>query len=100
MINPVIHSGPDITWAPAGAATVNESIYFAGLRGSTLYEAEIDGSSVQELDGHLQDRFGRLRAVEKGPEGDLYISTSNTDGRGNPAENDDRIIRVNPASLD
>ena len=99
MINPVFHSGPDITWAPAGAEYTNGSIYFAGLRGKTLYEAKIEDSQVQELDGHLQNTYGRLRAVQQGPEGDLYISTSNTDGRGNPSENDDRIIRVDPGTL-
>ncbi|QGA80388.1 PQQ-dependent sugar dehydrogenase [Candidatus Nanohalobium constans] len=97
MRQPVIHSGSD-TWAPAGTASMDNSIYFAGLRGNALYKAEIDGNSVENLSRHLTD-YGRLRAVEKGPEEDLYISTSNTDGRGNPGEKDDKILRVDPETL-
>ncbi|MFB6166913.1 MAG: sorbosone dehydrogenase family protein [Candidatus Nanohaloarchaea archaeon] len=84
------------TWAPADAAYYQGSVFFAGLRGSTLYEAELENGSVKKLERHLGDRFGRLRAVEIGPEGYMYVSTSNTDGRGSPAENDDRIVRVDP----
>lgn len=40
-------------------------------------------------------RFGRLRAMTVGPDGALYIGTSNRDrGRGNIREGDDRIIRI------
>jgi len=31
-----------------------------------------------------------------GPDGNLYILTSNRDGRGSPASNDDRILRIVP----
>ncbi len=98
MIRPEIYAD-GTTWAPAGAAYTEGSIYFAGLRGETLYEARIKNGTVQELLKHWQGRFGRLRAVELGPEGDLYISTSNTDGRGVPAGKDDRILRVDPEDL-
>ncbi|MDY6777599.1 MAG: PQQ-dependent sugar dehydrogenase [Candidatus Nanohaloarchaea archaeon] len=84
------------TWAPAGAAAINNTIFFAGLRGQTLYEATIQNKTVVQLDKHLQGQYGRLRAVAEGPEGDLYISTSNTDGRGQPLPQDDRIIRIDP----
>ncbi len=95
METPVIHSGPDVTWAPAGAAYLNGSIYFAGLRGQSLYKARISGNDVTSLTAHLQTEYGRLRAVELGPGGEyLYVTTSNRDGRGQPAENDDRILRV------
>lgn len=96
---PVINSGPNETWAPAGLAFVNGSLFFAGLRGETLYEAVLSGAQVVELKRHFVNQFGRLRAVTLGPEGMLYITTSNTDGRGEPREGDDKIIRVNPDSL-
>jgi glucose/arabinose dehydrogenase len=35
--------------------------------------------------------------VAEGPDGALYFSTSNRDGRGNPARDDDRIMRLVPA---
>jgi aldose sugar dehydrogenase len=42
-------------------------------------------------------QFGRLRAVAQGPDGALYVATSNRDGRGDPQSGDDRIIRIDPA---
>jgi glucose/arabinose dehydrogenase len=45
------------------------------------------------LDGTL----GRLRDVVVGPDGFIYVSTNNRDGRGSPAAADDRIVRLSPA---
>ncbi len=83
------------TWAPAGAVHYRSSIFFAGLRGSALYEAGLERDAVMNLEKHMEG-FGRLRSVELGPDGMLYVSTSNTDGRGVPRSNDDRILRVDP----
>lgn len=93
METPVIHSGTG-TWAPSGASYNNGSIFFAGLRGNGLYEAVIDPRTgeVKELHKHLDGEYGRLRNAVLGPDGKIYILTSNRDGRGNPRGNDDRII--------
>ncbi len=95
MVAPVIQSGPDTTWAPAGAEFFQGSIYFAGLRGSRLYQYQIETGQLAE---HLVDKYGRLRAVSL-YDGYLYLSTSNTDGRGDPIDKDDRIIKINPDIL-
>lgn len=95
MIDPVIHSGADITWAPAGAAYWQGSIFFGGLRGESLYEADISSGAVN-LKSHFFKDYGRIRAVVLGPDGYLYISTSNTDGRGQVRNGDDKIIKINP----
>lgn len=86
----------DITWAPAGAAFVGDSLFFAGLRGQALYEAVIKSNEVTEVKEHFKNEFGRIREVALGPDGLLYITTSNLDGRGTPASGDDKIIRINP----
>jgi aldose sugar dehydrogenase len=44
----------------------------------------------------LHYRDGRLRTVVEGLRGDLYVLTSNRDGRGLPRRGDDRILRVVP----
>ncbi len=99
MVSPVIQSGATDTWAPAGAVVYKGTIYFAGLRGSSLYAADIVSESELNLQAYLREQFGRLRAVVLGPDNYLYVSTSNRDGRGRVQEGDDKIIRVNPKSF-
>lgn len=99
MEKPKRHSGANDTWAPASAAILGNKLYFGGLRGEALYEATLSGENVTALVEHFKGEFGRIRTVRVGPDGMLYLTTSNHDGRGDPAENDDRIIRVNPTFL-
>jgi len=94
---PVLHSGED-TWAPAGAAFFDGSIFFGGLRGQALYQARLQDDSAT-LTTHFKGELGRIRDVVLGPDGFLYITTSNRDGRGSPAPEDDKILRINPAKL-
>jgi glucose/arabinose dehydrogenase len=97
---PPRHSGPDVTWAPAGAAYLDGSLYFTGLRGETLYEAVLDGTKIVSWYEHLVREYGRLRTVTVGPDNMLYVTTSNRDGRGDaPAPNDDLLLRINPTKL-
>jgi aldose sugar dehydrogenase len=92
METPFLHSGNN-TWAPSGIALFNNSLLFTGLRGASLYQVRIiDGSP--HLERHFQNTFGRLRAVEIGHDSNIYLITNNRDGRGNPQDNDDKIIRI------
>jgi glucose/arabinose dehydrogenase len=103
MVPPVIHAGTSETWAPAGASFATRgpwagSLLFTGLRGQTLYRLPLDPNDPRktgQLERHFSRRFGRLRDVVEGPDGNLYLLTSNRDGRGSPVEDDDRIIRIN-----
>jgi glucose/arabinose dehydrogenase len=99
MTVPVIQSGTDDTWAPAGMAYWKGSFFFAGLRGESLYEAGLTDQDTIILTSHFKEEFGRLRAVVLGPDNYLYITTSNIDGRGTAREGDDKIIRINPQIL-
>ena len=95
--SPIEQSGQN-TWAPAGAAYLNGSIFFAGLRGQALFEAKIENGKVALLE-HFKGELGRIREVIVGPDDMLYITTSNRDGRGIPLPGDDKILRVNPQKL-
>ncbi len=99
MRSPLIESGRSDTWAPGDVEIVGDTLFFTGLRGETLYSADISGDTLINLTRDFTSRFGRLRALRLGPEGYLYSSTSNTDGRGNEKANDDRIIRIDPDML-
>ena len=51
---------------------------------------------VIEVERLYEGEYGRIREVAMGPDGYLYFSTSNRDGRGRPSEEDDRILRIVP----
>lgn len=86
------------TWAPAGLVFSQDSLFFGGLRGQTLFKVKINGDQLI-LAENLKGEFGRIRDVVAGPDDMLYITTSNRDGRGTPQDLDDRIIKVDPKTL-
>lgn len=88
-VPPIATSG-DETWAPGGIAAHRGSLYVATLRGERLLRFSPEGGEPETV----LDGLGRLRAVAVGPDGCLYLTTSNRDGRGNPVESDDRLLRA------
>ncbi len=99
MVTPVKNSTPSTSWAPGGTEIIGNNLFFSGLRGQALYTGKIEGNKITSFEELLKGKYGRIREVTKGPDGMLYISTSNRDGRGVPGSNDDRIIRINPEKL-
>jgi len=71
------------------------NFFFGCLRGERVIRVVLDGRRVVNQENLLQN-YGRIRDVAEGPDGFLYFSTSNRDGRGKPAEDDDRILRLVP----
>jgi len=102
MVTPVIQSGSSETWAPAGATFViggpwDGSLLFVGLRGQSLYRLTLDINDpfkVVSFERLLAGQFGRLRDVAQGPDNEIYVLTSNRDGRGRPSEGDDKLLRL------
>jgi glucose/arabinose dehydrogenase len=73
------------------------SLVFTGLRGQALYRVVPDKNDPRKtaaFERHFVREFGRLRDVVEGPDGALYVLTSNRDGRGRPAPEDDRVLRI------
>lgn len=81
--------------SPSGAAISGGTLYAAALRGQRLWQVPLNGEPPAPA---LQGAYGRLRSVAVGPDGWLWIATSNRDGRGDPAPEDDRVIRFPPVS--
>ena len=90
--------------APSGATFVSRGgspwtgdLLVAALVGEQLRRVSIDDSGeVTEDEALFEGRFGRMRAVEEAPDGTIWALTSNTDGRGSPDEEDDRLLRIVP----
>lgn len=80
--------------SPAGIAIVDDVIWVAALRGQRLWRVPIRGDGVGKPVGYFIERYGRLRTVAAAPDGTLWLTTSNHDGRGDPRDGDDRILRV------
>jgi len=90
--------------APASGAFYNGDVFpnfkgnffFGCLRGTRLIRVVLDGRRVVSQENLLSETYGRIREVAEGPDGYIYFSTSNRDGRGSPAKEDDRILRLVP----
>lgn len=102
MVSPLLEYTPAV--APSGCTFYRGSafpqftgnFFFACLKGECLIRVILEGARVIGQERLLDGSYGRLRDVVEGPDGSLYIATSNRDGRGAPATNDDRIIRLVP----
>lgn len=78
--------------SPSGIAVVDGTVYVAGLRGERLWM--VDPDDAPEGRAAFTGDFGRLRDVVAGPTGTIWLLTNNTDGRGAPRANDDRLLQV------
>jgi glucose/arabinose dehydrogenase len=70
--------------------------FFGNLRGECIIRVVLEGRRVVKEERLLEKQYGRIRDVAEGPDGALYFSTSNRDGRGQPKLSDDRIMRLVP----
>ncbi len=93
------------TVAPAGGAFVKRpgsswtgNLLVAALKGRALRRLSVRGTRVVGDRTLLRGSYGRLRAVVEAPDGTIWVTTSNRDGRGSPTSRDDRILRIVPPS--
>ncbi|OSC70453.1 glucose sorbosone dehydrogenase [Streptomyces sp. 4F] len=81
--------------SPSGAAFAEGSVWMAGLRGERLWRIPLKGTeAAADPQAFLQGEYGRLRTVVPGDGDRLWLMTSNTDGRGDAKEGDDRILEL------
>ncbi|MET8783388.1 PQQ-dependent sugar dehydrogenase [Streptomyces sp. NPDC004589] len=97
--DPEFHS-PIVQWhtdeaSPSGIAYAEGSVWMAGLRGERLWRIPLKGTeSSAPPQAFLKGTYGRLRTVVSAGGNKLWLTTSNTDGRGTPSRTDDRILEV------
>lgn len=93
-VDPVVEWSPTSIASPSGLAIKGRWAYVASLRGEVLYRIRLRGETTGPARRlSLGDR-GRLRTIETGPSGQLWLVTGNTDGRGSPRPGDDKILRL------
>jgi glucose/arabinose dehydrogenase len=93
---PAVAPASGIFYRGNALAAFKGNYFFGCLRGERIIRVVLDGRRVVSQESLLQGKYGRIREVAEGPDGALYFSTSNKDGRGNPARDDDRILRLLP----
>lgn len=89
MLSPLFTSGGEATWAPSGMGSYDGNLYVAALRGTAILGFDPETGEQWEV----ITKLGRIRDVFIEDEY-LYFISNNSDGRGNPEENDDKLYRI------
>lgn len=93
---------PQLVWpveeaSPSGLAYADGRLWMAGLRGQRLWRIDVSADGTASAPkAFLTGDYGRLRTVVAAPDGRLWLTTSNRDGRGQPTPADDRVIVLRP----
>jgi glucose/arabinose dehydrogenase len=102
---------PKLTFTPAVAPAAGlfykgdvfpqfkNNFFFGMLQGTGIHRLVLDEANPELILSH-EDlpglNIGRIREVTESPDGLIYFSTSNRDGRGNLNDGDDKIYRIVP----
>jgi glucose/arabinose dehydrogenase len=94
FLDPVAQWGTDEA-SPSGVAFAEGSVWMAGLRGERLWRVPLKGTQTSAApQAFLEGEYGRLRTVAAAGGDKLWLVTSNTDGRGDAKDGDDRILEL------
>ncbi|MDH5596531.1 MAG: PQQ-dependent sugar dehydrogenase [Candidatus Peregrinibacteria bacterium] len=103
MITPIVQFTPA---EPPGSLMIysgklfpqfKNNLFFGSLKGEGLMRitlSETDPNHAVSTEKLFAGEFGRIRDIIEGPNGSIYFSTSNQDGRGDPKEGDDKIYKL------
>jgi glucose/arabinose dehydrogenase len=76
------------------------NFFFGALKGEAIIRLVLEGRRVVSQERLVEKTYGRIREIAESSDGSIYFSTSNRDGRGDPAREDDRILRIVPTGDD
>ncbi|MHA3701446.1 PQQ-dependent sugar dehydrogenase [Jatrophihabitans sp. YIM 134969] len=85
-----------------GCAVQGQQVFVSSLDGKALLAADISAPTPSSLGlstfkPTVRDTYGRLRTVVPAPDGSLWVTTSNKDGKGKPVATDDRVVKITPS---
>ncbi|MGY2704358.1 glucose/arabinose dehydrogenase [Nocardioides sp. HB32] len=94
-------TNPQVVWptdvaSPSGLAYLDGHLWLASLRGERLWRVDLHGDHAVHPVDYFVGKYGRMRTVVVTPDGRLWVTTSNRDGRGDPQPGDDRILLIDP----
>jgi glucose/arabinose dehydrogenase len=93
-------TNPKVIWrpeeaSPSGLAYWQGNLWMAGLRGERLWQIPVEGTATGDPVAHFKGEYGRLRTVVVSSDGQsLLLTSSNTDGRGDERNGDDRLWQI------
>ncbi len=95
-------ANPQVVWdtseaSPSGLAHLDGQLWLAALRGERLWRVDVRDGRASEPTDFFVGEYGRLRTVVVAPDGNLWVTTSNRDGRAEPGPRDDQILVVRPS---
>lgn len=93
-VNPKAVWEPTSSCSPAGIGITRSTAFVGALQGQCLFAVPLDGTKAGDPRAYFAGDHGRIRNAVVAPDGSLWITTSNTDGRIDPGRNDDKILRV------
>lgn len=94
LVDPIAQWSTDEA-SPSGIAFARGHIFMASLRGERLWVTPVAGGRrTGDPQAFFTGDYGRLRSVAAAPDGSVWLTTSNTDGRGDVQDGDDRILRL------
>ena len=74
-----------------------DNLFFGGLRGEGVYKVTFASDNPEKVASYEKMKeinLGRIREIVESPSGEIWFSTSNTDGRGTVRQGDDKIYKI------
>ena len=92
---------PQVVWdtseaSPSGLAYLDGRLWLGALQGERLWRVDVANGRASRPTDFFVGKYGRLRTVVVAPDGNLWVTTSNRDGRATPGPADDQILVVDP----
>lgn len=102
MVSPVLVFTPaeapasGLVYKSGKLAEFKDTFLFGCLRGNGIMVVKIGPNDKSKALSFtkIAAEYGRIRDITEGPDGFIYFSSSNKDGRGSPKSGDDKIYRI------